>query len=632
MITNLLKIAVIVCLIGIMAVSGYVYVVVQELKLKLSETQITNKAAVQAITKIENDTNISKSTLDNYLLFSSSKSVRLFYEENIETENFLVEKSNIKILKDFELPKLQLNTCSRYKCIQLRKTFGEIPSSIWKGLLGTEDFRFLEHRGVDPFAIARAIIVDIMAMKFVQGGSTLTQQLVKNLFLTNERKLSRKIKEMVYAIYIENILEKEEIITLYLNEVFWGTHQGVYLKGFYSASLAYFNKKPIELDDFEATILVSLLKGPNYYHPRKGVERIKQRALAVFNRLSQLKLVTTDNEVIWDDDKWKTWQESFLLRNKQSHFNSYYVLSKNTETYLDAFDKFVLIQSVDEVKKYLKPRLKDADIGIKIIVADKNCKSFDCENLFSYYSKLERDKRVAMLDEFHQVGSLLKPIVYESFVELGRKYSDSIITKPITLNLKSGKWTPKDYSKVKVDSILLKEALQKSKNIPLIRVASEIGFDILEENLDQKFPRLLKPLAEYPAQLLGSMELSLSEVLTIYSKFIENKCNDLKQKKLIFEESVLFYMSVASETTIANLAKPPLKNAYVFGKTGTTNNGLDNWYFAFDGKSVYLVWFGVESKRDEYDLKLSGAVSSYLIFQKFLNSRGKQISEVVCTI
>ena len=201
MITNLLKIAVIVCLIGIMAVSGYVYVVVQELKLKLSETQITNKAAVQAITKIENDTNISKSTLDNYLLFSSSKSVRLFYEENIETENFLVEKSNIKILKDFELPKLQLNTCSRYKCIQLRKTFGEIPSSIWKGLLGTEDFRFLEHRGVDPFAIARAIIVDIMAMKFVQGGSTLTQQLVKNLFLTNERKLSRKIKEMVYAIY-----------------------------------------------------------------------------------------------------------------------------------------------------------------------------------------------------------------------------------------------------------------------------------------------------------------------------------------------------------------------------------------------------------------------------------------------
>jgi penicillin-binding protein 1B len=614
-----------------MFISGYVYVVVQELKLKLNEAQISKKAVVQSQGKIEGDTNISKSTLDKYLLFSKVKSSRFFYEDNLEVKNFVIEKDNIKTLSEFELPELQLNSCDRYKCIQLRKKFSDIPSSIWKGLLGTEDFRFLDHKGVDPIAIARAIVVDIIAMKFVQGGSTLTQQLVKNLFLTNERKLSRKIKEMIYALYIENILQKEEIINLYLNEVFWGTHQGIYLKGFYAASIAYFNKKPIDLTEFEATILVSFLKGPNYYHPRKGIDRIKQRARAVYNRLSGLKLVTNKQSSIWADKQWVDWQESFMQRNEKAYFNSYYKLSKNSETYLDAFDKFVLFESVNNVVEYLKPRLKDADIGIKIIVADKECKSFDCNKLFSFYSKLERDKRVAMVEELHQVGSLLKPIVYESFVELGRSYDEKISTKPITLKLKSGNWTPKDYSKVKVDEILLKDALQKSKNIPLVRIASEIGFDILEQNLETKFPRLLKPLSQYPAQLLGAMELSLSEVLGVYSGFIDQKCKDLEDKELSFEESVLFYMSVASETTISKLARAPLKNAYVFGKTGTTNNGLDNWYFAFDGKRVYVIWFGVESQRDKYDLRLSGAVSSYLIFQNFMNSRGKQISEVVCT-
>ena len=89
-------------------------------------------------------------------------------------------------------------------------------------------------------------------------------------------------------------------------------------------------------------------------------------------------------------------------------------------------------------------------------------------------------------------------------------------------------------------------------------------------------------------------------------------------------------MSVAGETTISRLAKPPLKYAYIFGKTGTTNNGLDNWYFAFDGSQIYAIWFGVESKRDEYNLRISGATTSFLIFQDFINHRGKQTAEIHC--
>ena len=607
----------------------YAFLAINELKLKMDLNKISEAVTLQKASTLEGGTTVRKMDLDNYLLFSNINNIDVFKKKELN-KNTLENKKTVEINESIELPKLNLNHCRKYKCIQIRKKFTDIPSSVWKALLGTEDFRFLEHRGVDPFSIARAIVVDIIAMKFVQGGSTLTQQLVKNLFLSNEKKLSRKIKEIIYAFYIENVLEKEDIIELYLNEVFWGVHQGVYLKGFYAASLAYFEKKPKELTDYEATILVSLLKGPNYYKPSKSIDRLKDRTTAVYRRLIGLSLVTEKIDEIWNDEKWQNFQNNFINNQKKNEFYSFYLISQNEEQYIDSFDKLVFYNAIDERISLLKERLGSADIAVKAIIADKECKEYDCINLFSYYSKFQREKRIAIEDEKHQVGSLLKPIVYDSFIDLGRDYSEEISTAPIQLKLLSGIWSPKDYSKAKLDKITLKEALQKSKNIPLIRVANEIGFDVLEKSLDKKIPNLLKPLGEYPAQLLGSLELSLEQVLETYSRFLSKRCDELKNTNTKFENSILNYMSVAGETTISRLVRSPLKGALVFGKTGTSNNGLDNWYFAFDGKTNYLIWFGVESERDKIDLKISGASTSFMIFQDFMINRGKQISEVYC--
>lgn len=235
-----------------------------------------------------------------------------------------------------------------------------------------------------------------------------------------------------------------------------------------------------------------------------------------------------------------------------------------------------------------------------------------------------------MLEEAHQVGSLLKPIVYESFITLGKKYDDMVSTDSISLNLKSGKWTPKDYSKAKQSEVTLKEALQKSKNIPLIRVASEVGFENLESLLLEFLPTLQTPLGEYPAQLLGSIELSMGSVMDTYRKFIRKECSKVEDKTKSLEDSVLYYMAQASETTISNIAEGGLKKATIFGKTGTSNNGLDNWYFAFDGEEYYLVWFGVESGRSESNVRLTGGSSAFRIFQNFINNRGKLTSELHC--
>ena len=335
-------------------------------------------------------------------------------------------------------------------------------------------------------------------------------------------------------------------------------------------------------------------------------------------------------ELFGTDEQWSKFEASYVKRSKEKSLYSYYLVSRNQDDGLEPFEKFVLYQSIEKTRNRLKERTKDTDVGIKILLGSKECDDYDCPDSFSYYSKFERDKRKAMTGEYHQVGSLLKPIVYDAFIDLGRKYDDDISTKKLTLNLKSGPWSPRDYSLAKTDSIKLKKALQKSKNIPLIRIASEVGFENLEEILSKNIPNLKSPLGQYPAQLLGAIELSLSEVFQTYNKFIKTKCEKINNREIKMEDSILQFMSVAAETTISRLAKDALKNAFIFGKTGTTNNGLDNWYFAFDGKQIYVIWFGVDSKRSDTNLRLTGAISSFMIFQDFINNRGKLVSEILC--
>jgi len=613
---------------GIISV-GYITIVIKELKLKIESSQLSLSSIKMTDSILEKDSEVYQDDLKSYLLFAKNINKEEYLNELTSKRRIEKVKNRFYINENIELASLESNECDRFRCIQIKKKFHEIPSSLWKALLGTEDFRFLDHRGVDIIAIGRAIIIDIVAMKFVQGGSTLTQQLVKNLFLSNEKKISRKIKEMVYAIYIENIMEKEEIIELYLNEVFWGTFQGVYLKGFYAASVAYFKKVPSELTDYEATILISLLKGPNYYAPAKNHLRLKQRVAATFERLQSLKLFS-ENSLIWNDKNWEDFSVFNQNNTNKNYFYNFYVLSKNHEIKFESFDKFVLYNSIDRVKERLQKRIKDVDISIKVLVEDQSCDDFDCENMFSHYSKMEREKRAAIVDERHQIGSLLKPIIYDSFIELGRSYDESVSTEDLEIKLKSGIWHPKDYSKTKDSEVSLKVALQKSKNIPLIRIANEIGFDELEKNIENKIPGLIRPLREYPAQLLGSLELSLEEIFKTYKKFVLNKCESIVNGDLKLEESVLYYMSKADETTISGMAVEPYRNALIFGKTGTSNNGLDNWYFAFDGRTYYTIWFGVDSERQDKNLRLTGANSAFAIFQDFINHRGKQITEIHC--
>ena len=265
-------------------------------------------------------------------------------------------KKLFSLNNDLKIESLLVNDCEQIYCYQHRINFDHIPSQFWKGLMGIEDYRFLDHFGVDLKSIIRAAVIDIIEMKVVQGGSTLTQQLVKNLFYSNEKKLSRKIKEMIVAIYIESKYPKENILEAYFNEVFWGALGGVRIKGIYAASLFYFEKRPREIDPYEASILIGLLKGPNYYRPLKHLDRLIQRTNVVYSKLGELNLYPISSELKWKKDDWTKWAAKLKKRSSEKwHLNMWKSL-ENKQTYFNAYEKFVFNKKATEIMSFIKTR------------------------------------------------------------------------------------------------------------------------------------------------------------------------------------------------------------------------------------------------------------------------------------
>jgi penicillin-binding protein 1B len=602
--------------------SGYTYVVINELKHKIELQNLKPSKLKLRESKVEADSYVLADDFDFYVKFLKEKDQTIYEKLEKTRGKYLVKE-------DFVLSPPIVNECEKYRCLQNRINFENIPSNLWKGLMGIEDFRFLDHKGIDPISIARAIIVDLKAMSFVQGGSTLTQQLAKNLFLSNEKKFQRKIQEMIYAIYIENNFSKDEIITMYFNEVFWGVVGGISLKGISMASLVYFEKEPIDLTPFESTILIGMLKGPIYYNPAKHLDRLKVRTEAVWKRLLSLKLFREDSP-IWSEDDWNKWQKRIIKYSETHRLVSLFRVLSNDDLALEPYEKFSFNRAVNYTLKELSARIEGLDIAIKTFVIDLGCEGIECDNIFSYYSKFERNKVKAIYEEKHQVGSILKPLIYNEFLRLGKSLDDIVSVEEITLDLKSGKWTPDDVNYGDIKEITLKQAIQKSRNRPLIRTAVEVGLDNLEQNLLKIFPSLLTPLKEYPAQLLGAIELSLSNVSSAYLSFFNNQCEKVEKSELEFEDTLVYALAQAEKTTIRLAANDIIKNSLIFGKTGTTNNGLDNWYIASDGDKFYINWFGVDSKRENKELRLYGSNSAFKIFQYFISYRGKQLRDFYC--
>lgn len=540
--------------------------------------------------------------------------------------------SLFRLVGDLSLELEKINDCPRKHCFQKRISFYDIPTNLWRGLMGVEDVRFLEHSGVDFKALLRAVWIDLLAMKFVQGGSTLTQQLVKNLYLSAEKKLARKVHEIILSFYIDHNFSKEEILQAYFNEINWGSLEGVSVNGIYAASVIYFDKKPAELTNYEVSILVAMLKGPYYYHPLKSIEALKDRANFVFDKLQELKFLSEIDSAKWSKKDWDNWVKKLNAKNKTNQARIISELFRNNYKIDNFYSKYVLISSAERTLDEMKARehLKEIDLAYKIWIHPFNCGE-DCEN-FSYYSKVERDLEVALKDERHQVGSILKPIIYRAIRDEGYKWDYVLSTEPIMFKLPSGNWSPKESSVLDVEQVTLEQALRLSRNIPLLRIVDEIGFGAIEKKLIDKVPHLKVPLKDYPSQLLGSIELSLNELGEVFTQFISSECNDVSLGDKTFEETVIAILSDPNLTTIADALRPMMREMRFFGKTGTSNSSFDNWFVGFDGKQLAIIWFGLEGvRRDQEKLKLSGTWTAYKIYENYYLHSGIAPEMLSCT-
>ncbi|MDO9182086.1 MAG: transglycosylase domain-containing protein, partial [Bacteriovorax sp.] len=580
-----------------------------------------------------------KEELEAFYLFSAEKQSNDEFLAGKKQNNALYELKDVpgllQVNQNIEIKNLLSNDCADIYCYQHYVSFDYIPSIFWKGLIGVEDQRYLDHHGVDLKSIFRAFVTNIRKMRFEQGGSTISQQLVKNLFFTNEKTFSRKFKEVVISIYIESRFPKEKILEAYLNEVYWGALQGIKIKGILGASLFYFGKKPADITAYEGAILISLLKGPSYFSPLKKYERLKERSLVVYNKLVQENLIPNDPSQIWTQKDWDKWVLKLKEEEKKQYYQSIWRTLHDNDPTLSNYEKFILIQKVADVRTKINEKFSAvvngknsvADISVKVMIGPVNS-----TNWYSYYSRIERNKEKAIFSERHQVGSTIKPIVYSIFEEFGKKLTDMVSTKELKLQLTSGPWSPKEAHAIKESEITLLEALLKSYNRPVIRIADEIGFDKIEEKLSPYFKTLKSPLKEYPSELLGSMELSVSELRDIYSAFIKDECLKIKSGTREKDQSVLYALSDPNLTTVEHAVDAVMQKLHFFGKTGTTNNGYDNWYVAFDGKNMSVIWVGYEGERKTKSLGLYGATTAFNVFQNYYRDHGKRFQQFGCEL
>ena len=511
---------------------------------------------------------------------------------------------------------------------RLYATYDEIPGILVEGLVAMEDTQFFEHNGVNPDAIIRALIKDIKAGKFVEGGSTLTQQLIKNKILSNEKKLARKLKEAILAMKIEHELSKEDIIERYLNEISYGNNYF----GVKTAANGYFHKELSELTLKESAMLVGLPNAPSYYNPLRHYKRALNRANNVLYRMKSIGWLT---------------ESDYLAAVKESPKVYKTPLAQNIAPYI-----------VDEVVRRFKGRLGDIRTGGYKIYTTIDMKQQEIARdavSFAYKKALKKYKEspkkstlnaafvavesstgdvLAMVGgvDYHtsafnratqaerQPGSAFKPFIYQTALDMGYNpaspLTDLARTFHYYLNGKPKVWAPKNYERDFKGFMPLREALVHSRNLATINLVSDLGVATIRKRLAfLDVPHIPRDMSI----ALGNLGLSPMKMAQIFSVFA-NKGHMIEPRlvsKVISREGAVLYETRPKEISdftqpeqaylMTDILKDVIKrgtgrNAQVkgielAGKTGTTNKNVDAWFCGYSPTIEAIVWFGRDNNK-----------------------------------
>ncbi|KZK71524.1 MULTISPECIES: penicillin-binding protein 1B [Shewanella] len=541
----------------------------------------------------------------------------------------------------------------------------EMPKSIVQALLLVEDRSFYEHHGVNPFAIARAAFVNISAGRTVQGGSTLTQQLAKNFFLSSERSLLRKVREALMAVIIDFRYSKDEILEAYLNEVYMGQDKSRAVHGMGLASRFYFGRPISELTIAQQAFLVAAIKGPSYYNPWRYPDRIQERRDLVLRLLMDAGDLTTA--------EYKAAVESPLAirnLNKPAHqkLPSFFALVKQEVN--ERYGEALLKQSGVKIYTTLDPMAQEA----AEIAVTQTLKSLDKSNKSLQVGMVVTDKytggiaamvgdKTPGFDGFNRaveirrpIGSLIKPFVYATALAPNSQFTLATPLKdqPITLKSEQGKtWSPQNFDKKFSGQVPLLTALKKSMNVPTVNLGIAVGVDAVATTLAKSGWQ--EPLNEYPSMLLGAVNgspLMVAQVyqtladsgvyrkLTTVTAVLDADKNPLPVTRLPKEQAISpdtdFLIQYAMQQVVNTGTATRLGNAFpgvgLAGKTGTSNDSRDSWFAGFDERNVAAIWVGRDDNGKTSLYGSSGAMAVYLAFLKErppISLRSIQVNGVV---
>ncbi|MDO3381969.1 penicillin-binding protein 1B [Gilvimarinus algae] len=544
----------------------------------------------------------------------------------------------------------------------------DLPPLLGETLLAVEDKQFLDHYGVSPTAIARAAWVNLRSGDVVQGGSTLTQQLVKNFYLTHERSLTRKAQEAVMSILLELHFSKSEILETYINEVFLGQSGVRAIHGFALASQYYFRQPVSELNTQQVALLVGLVKGASYYNPWRNPERATKRRNLVLSVMHRDGLIDSAElkraqaaplGVVEPGQNAQTTYPAFVDLVKRQLARDYREEDLRSEGLRIFTTLSPMVQR--QAEEAVATRLSELEAGYKTenLQAAMVVTSVGAGEVLALVG--DRNPRYAgfnrALDAKRPVGSLMKPLVFLTALEQPANYhlGTQVSDEPVTVQSDDGKlWQPQNYSRQSHGQVPLLEALVQSYNQATARLGMQLGLRQVAHTLERAgFDGYIPPV---PAMTLGAIDMSPMAVAGVYHTLAAEGTytplrairdvltatgEPLKRYPLQIEQRFsaegVFALQYAMQAVLREGTGRQVYHRFpadlpLAGKTGTTNDQRDSWFAGFSGEHLAVSWVGRDDNAETPLTGSGGALKVWADLMTQLPTRGVNITPPESTV
>lgn len=538
---------------------------------------------------------------------------------------------------------------------------GEIPVSCLNAVLAIEDPRFLEHSGVNWKALFRAVLVNLTRGRFAQGGSTITQQMVKNFFLNSEKTLQRKLKEFAMALILESNLSKDQIFEIYLNIIYLGQSGPFQVRGYQAASQYYFQKKLADLNTSECALLAAVLNSPGKFDPFSRADKAKERRDRVLSKMVEHDFINAEEQVRASHDPLPTYSRPAISdsapyfiqvaerelaarginREGANVFTS--MIPQRQELAQKSLNAH--LAQLEETNSKIKGLKETENLSLEGAVITIDLQSGNITNAVAGRG-FRKSPFNRIWDGQRQIGSLAKPFVYETAFEMDSQLNPlSVISdEKITIPLAKKSWSPENYDKKYHGEVSLAYALKNSLNASTASLGTR--WDLSETISRMHAAGIQSEIPKVPSLLLGAMDLRPIEVAEAYltlarlGDHIRPRMIEAvvladgaeipflidRQGQALQAEAAGMVVGMMKETTRTGTAKAIRSSGFnwnVAGKTGTTSDYKDAWFAGFTPFDLTLVWIGYDQPQSHGLTGGGGALPVWLnTMKEFSRHRG----------